>query len=57
MASDAQNRATANYRRKSVRQLVVRFYPKDAELFEHVKSCGGSAYLKELIRRDLETRR
>ena len=57
MASEAQTRATNEYRKRSVKQIVVRFYPKDAELFEHVKSCGGSAYLKELIRRDLETRR
>ena len=52
MASQAQNKATANYRRKSVRQLVVRFYPKDAALYEHVKAMGGSAYLKELAERD-----
>lgn len=57
MVSDAQNRATAKYRRANVRQLVVRFYPKDAELYEHVKARGGSTYLKELARRDLETRR
>ena len=57
MTKESQARATNAYRKRSVKQIVVRFYPKDAELYEHVKACGGSAYLKELIRRDLGTRR
>lgn len=48
MATQAQNKATANYRKKSVRQVVVRFYPKDAKLYEFVKARGGSAYIKRL---------
>ena len=57
MVSEAQTRATNAYRKRSVKQIAVRFYPKDAELYEHVKARGGSTYLKELARRDLETRR
>lgn len=48
MATQAQNKATANYRKKNVRQVVVRFYPKDSELYEFVKDRGGSAYMKRL---------
>lgn len=31
MTTDAQRRATAAYRKKSVKQLVVRFWPNDDE--------------------------
>lgn len=48
MQSEAQKKATAKYRREHVKQLVVRFYPKDAELFDYVKNQGGAAFLKEL---------
>lgn len=57
MATDAQNRATANYRKKSVRQVVVRFYPKDTELYEFVKARGGSSYLKRLAEREMSAER
>lgn len=52
MVSDAQKRATAKYRRENVRQLVVRFYPKDAELYDFIRERGGSAYLKGLADRE-----
>lgn len=52
MVSDAQKRATAKYRRENVRQLVVRFYPKDAELYDFIRGRGGSAYLKGLADRE-----
>ena len=57
MATDAQNRATAAYRKKSVRQVVVRFYPKDAALYEFVKARGGSSYLKQLATIDMSAER
>ena len=53
MATEAQNKATANYRKRSVRQVVVRFYPKDAALYDRVKARGGSSYLKRLVERDM----
>ena len=56
MATKAQNKATAEYRRKSVKQLILRFYPKEAALYEHAKSSGGSTYIKRLIREDMEAK-
>ena len=53
MATDAQNRATANYRRQNVKQLTVRLYPKEAELYEWIKERGGSTYLKALAKLDM----
>ena len=52
MASDAQNKATNEYRKRSVKQIVVRFYPKDGPLYDFVKARGGSTYLKELAERE-----
>lgn len=53
MATDAQNRATANYRRQNVKQLTVRLYPKEAELYVWIKERGGSTYLKQLALIDM----
>lgn len=53
MSTDSQKKATATYRKKSVRQVVCRFYPKDEALYSWVKSHGGSAYLKRLAERDM----
>ena len=55
-ASDAQRRATSAYRKRSVRQVVMRFYPTgdDPEIYEWIKSKdNATAYLKELVRRDM----
>ena len=55
MATEAQRRASARYVKKSVRQVVVRFYPQDEELYGWVRSqpqMGG--YLRELARQDME---
>lgn len=53
MATDAQKKATATYRKKSVRQIVCRFFPKDEALYSWVKAHGGSAYLKLLAEREM----
>lgn len=54
MPSDAQKRATAKYRSKSVRQLNIKFFPKDAALYEHAKSKPNvGEYIRGLIRRDM----
>ena len=53
MATDAQNRATANYRKQNVKQITVRLYPKEAELYAWIKEAGGSTYLKRLALIDM----
>ncbi len=52
MVTEAQARATNAYRKRSVKQIVVRFYPKDAELYDFIRERGGSAYLKGLADRE-----
>ncbi len=52
MASPAQSKAVAEYRKRSVKQVVVRFFPKDAELYGWVRSQGGAAYLRDLAQAD-----
>ncbi|MDO5335607.1 MAG: hypothetical protein Q4F23_06020 [Coriobacteriia bacterium] len=54
-ASDAQLRANENYRKKHVRQTLVRFYPAETDLWEHLQAQPNKAgYIKELIRRDMK---
>ena len=53
MATDAQNRATANYRKKNVKQLTIRFYPGEVKEYEWAKEHGGSTYIKSLIHLDI----
>lgn len=56
-ASEAQKRANAKYRKNNVRQVVTRFYPADADLYEFVKAQPDmSGYIKSLIRADMERR-
>lgn len=56
--SDAQRRANERYRKESVRQATVRFYPTEADLWEWLQAQPNKAgYMKGLIRRDMETRR
>lgn len=54
MVSDAQKRANEKYRRENVKQISVRFYPNEQDIYEHVKAQENVAgYIKELIRQDL----
>lgn len=48
MSTEAQNRATGKYRKEKVKQLVLRFYPKDEQLYIKAKRLGSSG-IKELI--------
>ena len=60
MVSEAQKRANAAYRKKSVKQLTMRFYPNEAdeEMYAWLKSQENTTeYLKALIRADMESRR
>lgn len=53
--SEAQKRANARYRKKSVKQMALRFYPVDMDLWEWL--CGRKnrqAYIRELIRADMK---
>lgn len=56
--SDAQRKANEKYRRSSVRQVTVRFYPDDAEVWEWLQSQPNKqGYIRELIREDMGRRR
>lgn len=53
--SEAQKRATANYRKKSVKQVSVSFYPSEADIWEHLLAQENkSGFIKDLIRKDME---
>ncbi len=53
--SEAQKKANEKYRKQSVKQTLVRFYPAEQDLWEHLQAQGNKAgYIKELIRRDME---
>lgn len=57
MVTEAQKRANAAYRKKSVKQLTMRFYPsdEDEEMYAWLKSRENTTeYLKELVRADME---
>ena len=43
MVSDAQKRANEKYRRESVRQFAVRFYPADSDAWEHLQKQPNKA--------------
>ena len=54
-ASEAQARATAKYRAAKVKRFLLTFYPKDADLYEHLQRQPQKAeYLRNLIRQDME---
>lgn len=52
MVTPAQSKATTEYRKRSVKQVVVRFYPKDEPLYAWVKAQGGASYLRGLAEAD-----
>ena len=57
MATEAQRRATSAYRKKSVKQLTIRFYPDedDEQMYQWLKSQENTTeYIKTLIRKDME---
>ena len=58
MVTDAQRRATERYRKKSTKQIIVRFYPADMDVYEHLRAQDNMAgYVKRLIREDMERTR
>lgn len=60
MKTDAQRRAENAYRKKSVRQIVIRFYPnaEDEEIYDWLKSHDNvTEYLKGLVLDDMQKAR
>lgn len=58
MVTEAQKRANEKYRKESVKQFAVRFYPADSDAWEHLQAQPNKAgYIKALIRADMESRR
>ena len=56
MVSEAQKRAVSAYRKKSVKQLTVRFYPseEDEAMYRWLKSQENTTeYIKSLVRNDM----
>lgn len=56
MATEAQRRATSSYRKRSVKQLVIRFYPNedDESIYKWLKEQNNTTeYIKSLIRDDM----
>lgn len=56
--SDARKRANAKYAREKVRQVGIKFYPAEADVYEWVKAQDNvQGYVKALIRADMERAR
>lgn len=54
MTSEAQKRANAKYAKK-VKQQAVKFYPTEADIWEHLQAQPNKmGYIKQLIRADME---
>ncbi len=57
MKTDAQRKAENTYRKKSVKQLVLRFYPnaEDEAMYDWLKSQENvTEYLKTLVADDMK---
>lgn len=53
--TEAQKRAKKKYYSKTVKKILLEFYPSDAELYEKVQAQENKqGYIKELIRKDLK---
>lgn len=60
MKTDAQRRAENAYRKKSVRQIVIRFYPnpEDEAIYDWLKSHENvTEYIKGLVLGDMKNTR
>ena len=53
--SDAAKKADAKYKASKTKQLVIRFYPADEDIYEHLqRQASKQGYIKQLIREDME---
>ena len=51
MVTEAQKRANEKYRKENVKQIAIRFYPSEHDIYEFVKSQENvSGFIKQLIR-------
>lgn len=60
MQTDAERRAVSSYRKKSVKQLTIRFFPneQDEAMYQWLKSHPNvTKYLKSLVSADMENTR
>ena len=54
MVSEAQKKATAKYRREKLKQVVVTFSPRDADLYEWLSAQPSKAgTIKRLLREEM----
>ena len=54
MATEAQRRAVANYKKK-LNRITIDFSPAEHEMWEHIQSQEKKqTYIKNLIRADME---
>ena len=52
--SESARKADAKYKAEKTRQLVVRFYPADADILGHLQGQESKqGYIKRLIREDM----
>ena len=53
--SESAKKADAKYKAEKTRQLVIRFYPADADILEHLQQQDSKqGYIKQLIREDMQ---
>ena len=58
MKSEAQKRALAKYRKEKTKQINIRFFPKDMDLWGYLQGKDNIAeYVRQLIRDDMESSR
>ena len=55
--TDAQKRADAKYKKRNVSTMTIRFFPADKPLHAFIREHGGSTYLKDLARREMQVER
>lgn len=55
MRTEAEKKADAKYKAEKTTQVVIRFYPKDSAILEHLqKQDSKQGYIKRLIANDME---
>lgn len=58
MPTEAQKRADRKYKAEKTQQVIVRFYPTERDLVEHMdRQDNKQGYIKSLIRADIDRQR
>jgi hypothetical protein len=55
--SEAQKLYNAKYKRENTKSILVRFFKGDMPVYDHIRESGGSTYLKDLAKRDMQAER